>query len=241
MPRFELVEERVDGVSRVNRAHNDFLHGASDIDPPARHSSNDPVETIHRVANPALEPRPVTAVRIQHAIRQRLEDQCVETRLCQGSAFFVARLPNSIQFLQVFQRQTATSVPPDLPPLPSRQRPAQGFHRRDGEAIFVPKCHVSQSLRDTPSIFQTASLRASDPRVAYRGGRALHWVWPADCYSEIDSRTGRIGSAPVGCRGAVAQLVEQRPFKPWVPGSSPGRLTTPMPVAHTAREFLPKK
>ena len=25
----------------------------------------------------------------------------------------------------------------------------------------------------------------------------------------------------------VAQLVEQRPFKPWVPGSSPGRLTTP--------------
>lgn len=30
-------------------------------------------------------------------------------------------------------------------------------------------------------------------------------------------------------RGAVAQLVEQRPFKPWVPGSSPGRLTTPFP------------
>ena len=52
----------------------------------------------------------------------------------------------------------------------------------------------------------------------------------ACCYSEF--RAGCCRNTFAGfaqsVAGAVAQLVEQRPFKPWVPGSSPGRLTNPM-------------
>lgn len=245
-----------EGAERT-RARNDLFHRATNIDRRtirvlstsrrlfnrcAWHSPNEAVEAINRIADTVVELRHVAVARVKHAIRHRSENQRVKACLCQGSAFCVAGLQNSLQFLQDFPRHTATSVCPDLPLLLVRERTAQGFCRRHGKCILIPKCHASVCLRDAFSISQSASTRAPADSVMRRSGRAAHWDGPAGCYSEIDSRNrhDRL-RPPVGCRGAVAQLVEQRPFKPWVPGSSPGRLTTPIPVARAAPDFLPKK